>query len=128
MIIKEERKTSGFLPILKGIGVLIIGLMVFDHVSESNIVKQSIDGLLTVVDSTRSVRIASSSIGDDLSNEELAWHAAHSYGWDCEEVVLRGRMKMGTHFSITCSNGTVLRVYPRHGMSPRITNRSGGNL
>ena len=128
MIVKEERRATGPLSMLKGAGVLIIALMAFDHVSESNIIKDSIDGLLTVVDSTSGERIASSGHGDELSNDELAWHAAHTYGWDCDEVVLRGRMKMGGYFSITCSNGKVLRVYPRNRAAPSITNRSGGSL
>lgn len=128
MIIREERKTSGSLSVLKGVGVLVLALMAFDHVYESNFIKQSIDSLLTAFDPTRVERLASSGFVDDLSNDELAWHATHTYGWDCREVVMRGGMNMGGYFSITCGNGEILRVYPSHGSIPRITNRVGGSL
>lgn len=128
MIIKEQRKTSGSFPMLKGVGVLIIALIGFDHISESNIVKQSVDRLFTAFDPIRGDRIASASLGDDLSNGELARHAANSYGWDCDQVVLRGRITTNGYFPISCNNGRVLHVYPRYGAPPLITNRSGGNL
>lgn len=127
MIIKEERKTSGFLSLLKGVGVLVLALMAFDYVYESNVIRQSVDSLLTAFNPVRGERIASSGVVDELSNQDLAWHAAHTYGWDCDEVVLRGGMKMDGYFPITCSNGRVLRVYPSHRALPRITNRDGGS-
>jgi hypothetical protein len=59
-----------------------------------------------------------------LSNADLAWHALNTYGWDCNEVVERGESN-GTYFTITCASGTRLRVYPRQGQHPRITNSRG---
>lgn len=62
MIIRAERKTTGFLSMLKGIGVIIFALMALDFILDSNIIRHSIDSLLTVVDSTPSERIVSSRV------------------------------------------------------------------
>jgi hypothetical protein len=59
-----------------------------------------------------------------LTNADLAWHATNTFGWDCAEVVDRGQ-SIGDHFVITCSSGLQLRVYPRPGQHPRVTNMSG---
>lgn len=61
----------------------------------------------------------------DLSNADLAWHAQNTYGWNCDEVVSR-EPQTGDFFVVTCSNGARLRVYPRSGQHPRITNEQGG--
>lgn len=62
---------------------------------------------------------------EGLSNADLAWHALNTYGWNCSAVTSRGEMK-GDFFYITCANGLRLRVYPRPGQHPRITNERGG--
>jgi len=64
-------------------------------------------------------------ISEGLSNADLAWHALNTYGWDCSAVTSRGEMQ-GDFFYITCANGVRLRVYPRSGQHPRITNERGG--
>jgi hypothetical protein len=73
-------------------------------------------------------RPAMTSVG--LSNADIAWHAVNTYGWDCEEVVSRDSLRSaaagGDYFVVTCGNGTKLRVYPRVGKHPRITNAAGG--
>ncbi len=60
----------------------------------------------------------------NLTKADLAWHAVNTYGWDCEEVLNRDQ-QAGNFFVITCANGTKLRVYPRRGKHPRITNING---
>ena len=62
----------------------------------------------------------------DLTKADLAWHAQNSYGWDCPEVISRGEMTSGGYFFIECSSGKKLRVYPRPGQHPKITNENGG--
>lgn len=69
--------------------------------------------------------ITKATTSQGLSNADLAWHALNTYGWDCEEVVAR-ESQVGDYFVVTCANGTKLRVYPRAGQHPRITNSSGG--
>jgi len=61
----------------------------------------------------------------NLTNADLAWHAQNTYGWDCSEVVSRSKSKTGGYFIIKCSSGTELRVYPREGQHPKITNVKG---
>jgi len=61
-----------------------------------------------------------------LSKADLAWHAQNTYGWNCSEVVSIGEMTSSGYFFIECSNGKKLRVYPREGKHPRITNLDGG--
>jgi hypothetical protein len=60
----------------------------------------------------------------NLSHADLAWHATNTYGWNCSEVVDRSS-SYGSYFTITCSNGKKLRVYPRTDQHPRITNLTG---
>ena len=124
---KTGNKKIGFLRLLKGIGVIIIVLMAINYILGSNIIDSAIKSFFTVVDSTRSEKIMDPADKYDLSNEELAWYASHTYDWDCDEVVLRGKMSAAGYFSITCSNGKILRVYPRGYAPPRITNKSSGN-
>ena len=66
---------------------------------------------------------------DGLSKADLAWHAVNTYGWDCPEVVSQGhqgqQLKRDGYYVITCSSGKKLRVYPRSGQHPRITNYRG---
>jgi hypothetical protein len=69
--------------------------------------------------------ITKATTSQGLSNADIAWHALNTYGWDCEEVVAR-ESQVGDYFVVTCANGTKLRVYPRAGQHPRITNSSGG--
>lgn len=123
---KTGKKKIDFLRLLKGIGVIIIALVAMNYFLGSNIIDSAIKSFFTVIDSTRSKKIMDPTTYD-LSNEELAWHAAHTYDWDCDEVVLRGEMSAAGYFSITCSNGKILRVYPRSYATPRITNKSRGN-
>lgn len=63
---------------------------------------------------------------EGLTNADLAWHAANTYGWNCSEVVSKGNPTKDGYFLITCSNGKKFRVYPRNGQHPRITNMKGG--
>jgi len=77
------------------------------------------------VDSVYEHNIARATTSQSLSNSDLAWHALNTYGWDCEQVVSRGPAHVG-YFTVTCSSGKVLRVYPRSGQHPRITNEYGG--
>jgi hypothetical protein len=63
---------------------------------------------------------------EGLTKADLAWHAVNTYGWDCGEVVLKAEPTKEGYFVITCSNGIQLRVYPRKGKHPRITNIKGG--
>jgi hypothetical protein len=72
----------------------------------------------------RNIRLATTSEG--LTKADLAWHAVNTYGWDCEEVLSKGNHTKGGFFVITCSSGKSLRVYPRSGQHPRITNMKGG--
>lgn len=67
---------------------------------------------------------ASATTSSGLSNADLAWHAQNTYGWDCNSVVSKGSM-ISTYYVITCGNGTRLRVYPRAGQHPKITNAGG---
>jgi hypothetical protein len=64
-----------------------------------------------------------------LSKSDLAWHAVNSYGWDCHKVVSKGhqgqQLKRDGYYIITCSSGKKLRVYPRSGQHPKITNYNG---
>jgi hypothetical protein len=68
-------------------------------------------------------RLATTS--DGLTKADLAWHASNTFGWDCEEVIAKSDMTTGGYYEITCSNHTRLRVYPRAGQHPRITNSKG---
>lgn len=70
------------------------------------------------------IRQATTSSG--LSKADLAWHAQNTYGWDCAQVVSQGEMTSEGYFFIECSSGKKLRVYPRAGQHPKITNESGG--
>ncbi len=70
------------------------------------------------------IRRATTSEG--LTKADLAWHALNTYGWDCDEVVNRGAQMRDGYYVITCSSGKKLRVYPRPGQHPRITNIDGG--
>lgn len=70
------------------------------------------------------IRRATTSEG--LTKADLAWHALNTYGWDCDEVVNRGAPTRDGYYVITCSSGKKLRVYPRPGQHPRITNIDGG--
>ncbi len=63
---------------------------------------------------------------EGLTKADLAWHALNTYGWDCDEVVNRGTPMRDGRYVITCSSGKKLRVYPRPGQHPRITNIDGG--
>jgi len=69
------------------------------------------------------LRKATTSTG--LTKADLAWHASRTYGWDCDEVIEKGAMTKAEYFIITCSGGTKLRVYPRNGRHPKITNMKG---
>lgn len=73
----------------------------------------------------RDIRRAITSEG--LTQADLAWHALNTYGWDCEEVINRDPPMKDDSYLITCSNGKKLRVYPRRGQHPRITNVIGGS-
>jgi hypothetical protein len=72
----------------------------------------------------RDIRLATTSEG--LTKADLAWHAANTYGWDCEEVLSKGNRTKNGYFVITCSSRKSFRVYPRNGQHPRITNMKGG--
>lgn len=69
------------------------------------------------------IRQATTSNG--LSKADLAWHAQNTYGWDCTQVVSQGVMTSEGYFFIECSSGKKLRVYPRNGQHPKITNETG---
>lgn len=68
--------------------------------------------------------IARRSTSRGLSNADLAWHAVKTYGWDCYKVIARLQYH-SAYYEITCSSGLKLRVYPRPGKHPRITNIYG---
>jgi len=70
------------------------------------------------------IREATASQG--LTKADLAWQAQNTYGWDCAEVVSKGEMTPNGYFFIECSSGEKLRVYPRTGKHPKITNAGGG--
>lgn len=70
------------------------------------------------------IRKATTSVG--LTKADIAWHAVNTYGWDCDEVVSKDEMNSDGYFCIECSSGLKLRVYPRQGQHPRITNLNGG--
>jgi flagellar basal body-associated protein FliL len=70
------------------------------------------------------IKLATTSSG--LTKADLAWHAMNTYGWDCAEVISRGEQTPDGYFLIYCGNGKKLRVYPRAGKHPKITNESGG--
>ena len=57
---------------------------------------------------------------------DLTWQAENTNGWDCPEVVSKGDMTSEDYFIIECSGGEKLRVYPRSGKHPKITNEHGG--
>lgn len=69
--------------------------------------------------------ITKATTSEGLTNADIAWHALNTYGWDCEEVVSR-EAQVSDYFVVDCSSGVKLRVYPRVGQHPRITNSSGG--
>lgn len=69
--------------------------------------------------------ITKATTSEGLTNADIAWHSLNTYGWDCEEVVSR-EPQVNAYFVVECSSGTKLRVYPRSGQHPRITNSSGG--
>ncbi len=76
-------------------------------------------------DSAYNQSITKATTSNNLSNADLAWHAKNTYGWDCSEVIARGEMVENKYFIITCANDTQLRVYPRAGQHPKITNIQG---
>ena len=59
------------------------------------------------------------------SNGEIASIARDTYGWNCPSVSEVSSESDG-YYAVRCSNGLRLRVYPRVGTYPRITNSSGG--
>ena len=69
--------------------------------------------------------ITKATTSEGLTKADIAWHALNTYGWDCEEVVSR-EPQVNDYFVVACSSGVKLRVYPRAGQHPRITNSSGG--
>ncbi|MDO8347237.1 MAG: hypothetical protein Q7S85_05015 [Rugosibacter sp.] len=71
----------------------------------------------------KDIRKATTSQG--LTKADLAWHALNTYGWDCEEVTAQEAQTKEGYFVITCSSGKKLRVYPRQGQHPKITNIKG---
>ena len=71
----------------------------------------------------KDIRRATTSQG--MTKADLAWHALNTYGWDCEEVTGQEAPTSEGFFVITCSSGEKLRVYPRQGQHPKITNING---
>ena len=69
--------------------------------------------------------IRKATTSESLTKADLAWHAMNTFGWDCEEVVSKEELTKDGYFIITCSSGKKLRVYPRQGQHPRITNIDG---
>ncbi len=68
------------------------------------------------------ITLAYTSVG--LTKADLAWHALNTYGWDCRDVVSVAE-DIGDFYIITCRSRVQLRVYPRWGQHPRITNIRG---
>jgi hypothetical protein len=62
---------------------------------------------------------------ENITNADIAWHALNTYGWDCDEVVTKSELTSEGYYNVECKNGKGLRVYPRKGMHPRITNANG---
>jgi hypothetical protein len=77
------------------------------------------------VSSVYNIDIRKATTSRDLKAADLAWHAKNTYGWDCEEVVSKTGMNSDGYFYIECSSGLKLRVYPRQGQHPRVTNENG---
>ena len=67
--------------------------------------------------------ISGISTSEGLSKADLAWHAINTYGLDCDEVISKGKITEEGYFLITCSSGKELRVYPRNGRHPNITEK-----
>lgn len=111
---RAEKKNVG---ILKGLAILIVAFVAFGYFfappEESSF--QS--------DYSRDIRGATTSAG--LSNADLAWHAVNTYGWDCSTVISKGEMTNDGYYPISCTSGIELRVYPRRGTHPKITNSNG---
>lgn len=87
---------------------------------------ETIEEPTKAIESSYNTDIRKAMTSTDLTKADLAWHAVNTYGWDCEEVVSRGEMNSDGYFCIECSSGLKLRVYPRQGQHPRITNENGG--
>lgn len=126
-MVRSVRKKISVWHLLVGVGIFAIALMLIDHMLFSNAMNNVFKDLHRIVDSSGggSSRITMAD-NAGLSNEELAWHARNNYGWDCDEIILRSDMSSAGYYSATCSNGRILRVYPRGYAAPRITNMSGG--
>ena len=124
---RAVRKKISVRQLLSGAGIIVIALLLIDQVLVSRVMSHVFEDFHRLVDSSSAGSTISMADNMDLSNEELAWHARNNYGWDCDEIVMRGEMSSSGYFSTTCSNGRILRVYPRGYTYPRITNMSGGN-
>ena len=69
--------------------------------------------------------IRKATTSNNLSKADIAWQATNTYGWDCEEVISKSGMNTDGYYYVECANGTRLRVYPRDGQHPRLTNANG---
>lgn len=69
--------------------------------------------------------ISKANTSEGLTKADLAWHAKNTYGWDCDRVIFKGEMTPDGYYIIECYSGLTLRVYPRKGQHPKITNSKG---
>jgi len=92
---------------------------------DSSYSQESVDDLIRETDDL--IRKANEEkTGQDLSDEDIAWRAKNTYGWDCPKVIVRKKITSAGYFFVECSSGKKLRVYPRLGTYPKIKNASGG--
>jgi len=130
-----SQKKSGFSKLVKWAVILICVLVTVKYLKDSGIIYQVTDKHSGSTDATHQNTTKGGLTQEELTwhatnemtNEELAELAANTYGWDCKEVVLRGRMTNAGFYSVTCSNSRILRVYPRQYTYPIITNKDGGS-
>jgi hypothetical protein len=76
-------------------------------------------------ESVYNIDIRRATTSENLTNADIAWHAINTYGWNCKEVISRGKMTSEGFYVVGCSSGKSLRVYPRPGKHPKITNSQG---
>jgi len=80
----------------------------------------------TVVGRASDSQLNQNVLSTSMSDDDIAWHAVNTYGWDCDTLIDIDRTLRPDHFfMVTCASGQRLRVYPRDNQHPKITNRFG---
>jgi len=125
---KEPEKNSLKSLVIIGLISLIIIIAIVSVINNSTENYQELNNYNEPTSSSESelnnVPISEKYESENLSKADLAWHATNTYGWDCNEVIEIGESN-GDYYYITCNSGLKLRVYPREGLHPRITNEYG---